>query len=354
MIVADLTHREVLFTAHTEARDLALSEIEAVVPGTVHRGWLAPDVGWATLAGSWPDLVTRFTQRSPIFCRHICPAQVRVPIGQVTEDLDVLARATTPLAELLGPEPFSVQTRLLGNGWPYGPFDVNTRLAEVFAAGGAPVDVRRPVQVVSVALTRAEAFLGVSRAVDNLSDWAGGARRFRRDPDQISRAEFKLLEAIEIFGLDPPADGRVLDLGAAPGGWTRIMRSFGAAVVAVDPADLAPALARDPGVRHVRGLAQAYLPTARQQFAAIVNDMRMDARDSARLMGMAEQALDPTGWAVMTLKLPKEGTSQVLSAALAVLRRFYIVTGVRQLFHNRSEVTVAMRSRSAPRPASRG
>ncbi len=60
------------------------------------------------------------------------------------------------------------------------------------------------------------------------------------------------------------------------------MRSFGAAVVAVDPADLAPALARDPGVRHVRVLAQDYLPTEQQRFAAIVNDMRMDARDSAR------------------------------------------------------------------------
>ncbi len=51
----------------------------------------------------------------------------------------------------------------------------------------------------------------------------------------------------------------------------------------------------------------------------------------------------------MTLKLPKERTAQVLSAALTLLRRHTVVTGVRQLFHNRSEVTVAMRSRSARR-----
>ncbi len=64
--------------------------------------------------------------------------------------------------------------------------------------------MRHPVQVVSVVLAPDEAFLGVSRAIDNLSDWAGGARRFRRDPDQISRAEFKLLEALEVFALDRP------------------------------------------------------------------------------------------------------------------------------------------------------
>ncbi len=352
--MTDLATHEVLFTAHTDGRDLALSEIEVALPGTVHRGWLAPDVGWVTLAGGWPDLVTRFTQRPPIFCRHICPAHVRIPLVQADGDLDALVCESGSLAGLLGPEPFSVQTRLLGSGWPYGPFDVNTRLAEVFARRGAPVDVRHPVQVVSVVLAPDEAFLGVSRAIDNLSDWAGGARRFRRDPDQISRAEFKLLEALEVFALDPPAEGLVLDLGAAPGGWTRVMRSFGAAVVAVDPADLAPALARDPGVRHVRALAQDYLPTEQQRFAAIVNDMRMDARDSARLMGMAAQSLDPVGWAVMTLKLPKERTAQVLSAALTLLRRHTVVTGVRQLFHNRSEVTVAMRSRSARRPANGG
>lgn len=346
--MADLTAHEVLFTAHTDGRDLAFSEIEAALPGTVHRGWLAPDVGWVTLVESWTDLAHRFAQRPPIFCRHICPAQLRVPIAQVPQDLDVLARASGALAEFLGPEPFSVQTRLLGSRWPYGPFDVNTRLAEVFAGGCAQVDVRHPVQVVSAVLAPDEGFLGVSRAADNLSDWAGGARRFRRDPDQISRAEFKLLEAVEVFGLDPPADGLVLDLGAAPGGWTRVMRTFGAAVVAVDPADLAPALAADPGVHHVRALAQDYLPTARRRFSAVVNDMRMDARDSARLMGVAAQTLDPQGWALMTLKLPKERTAQVLSAALAVLRRHTIVTGVRQLFHNRSEVTVAIRSRSAP------
>ena len=342
--MADLVDHEILFTADPDSRDLALSEVLAAAPGTTLRRWLALDVGWATLSEGWSNLAARFRERPPIFCRHICPAQVRVPLTQAPSDLEALVGASAPLADCLEPEqPISVQTRLLGAGWPYGPYDVNTRLAEVFTARGAQVDVRHPVDVVSVVLTPEEAFVGMSRAADNLSDWAGGARRFRRQPDQVSRAEFKLLEAMETFHLEPPDGGLVLDLGAAPGGWTRIMRSSGETVVAVDPADLATALSRDPGVHHVRELAQDYLPRARQRFGVILNDMRMDARDSARLMGLAADHLNPSGWAVMTLKLPKEGTTHVLSAALALLRQRYTVTGVRQLFHNRSEVTAALR-----------
>ncbi len=62
------------------------------------------------------DLVTRFLQRPPIFCRHICPAHVRIPLVQADDDLDALVCESGSLAELLGPEPFSVQTRLLAAG----------------------------------------------------------------------------------------------------------------------------------------------------------------------------------------------------------------------------------------------
>ncbi|MCU0519710.1 MAG: 50S rRNA methyltransferase [Anaerolineae bacterium] len=349
--MADAVDREVLFTADPDSRALALSEVLAAAPGASIRHWLATDVGWVTLVHGWSDLVASFYERPPIFCRHMYPAQVRVPLMQDSADLEALADASASLAQRLIPErPFSVQTRLLGRGWPFGPYLVNTRLAEMCVGLGATLDVRNPVDVLSVVLTPDEGFLGVSCAADNLSDWAGGARRFRREPDQISRAEFKLLEAMEIFHLDAPHEGLVLDLGAAPGGWTRVMRSGGASVVAVDPADLAPVLARDPQVRHVRSLAQVYLPDARQRFDVILNDMRMDARDSARVMSLAADRLGPAGWALVTLKLPKGGVTQVLSAALTLLRRRYTLIGVRQLFHNRSEVTAALR----PKPPGAG
>jgi 23S rRNA (cytidine2498-2'-O)-methyltransferase len=205
------------------------------------------------------------------------------------------------------------------------------------------LDVRRPEQILSVVLTPEQGYVGLSRAVDNLSDWAGGARRFKQEPEQVSRAEFKLLEALELFKLSLPAAGVALDLGAAPGGWTRILRQHALTVVAVDPAALDARIASDTAVRHIRQAAQSYLPATNEQFDVILNDMRMDARASAQVMGLAARNLRDGGWALLTLKLPQRGMAKVAAAALEALREWHEVIGARQLFHNRSEVTVALR-----------
>jgi 23S rRNA (cytidine2498-2'-O)-methyltransferase len=217
---------------------------------------------------------------------------------------------------------------------------------------GAPLDVRRPEQVLSVVCLPAHGFLGISAAADNLSDWAGGAHRFKREAGQISRAEFKLLEALEVFELTLPAGGVALDLGAAPGGWTRVLRRHALRVVAVDPADLHPLIESDPAVVHVRQTAGECLPT-REQFDVILNDMRMDADGSVRLMILAADSLKPAGLAVMTLKLPGQRRAQVVARSLDLLRQRYRIVGARQLFHNRREITVALKRARNPHAVSR-
>ncbi len=333
-----------ILTADPDSSAIALDEIRAVDPGARLRRWLAPGVGWVAPEMDWASLARRLGERPPIFCRHICPVQASIALRQDARDLDDLAAAARSLAAQLDrTQTFSVQTRQIGAGWPYTRYEVNQRLAEELAAQGAPLDVRQPAQVLSVVLTPAEGCLGLSRAVDNLSDWAGGARRFKHEVEQISRAEFKLLEALELFRLNLPSGGLALDLGAAPGGWTRILRGHAMRVVAVDPGDLHPSLVTDRAVRHVRQTAQQYLPAANDSFDVILNDMRMDARDSARVMNGAGRNLNRNGgWALLTLKLPRKGVAQVAHMALEVLRERYTVTGARQLFHNRSEITVAL------------
>lgn len=347
--IAPVKGTEVVFTTDPASRRFALDEVLGTAPGSELVRWLAPDVGLVSLVTSWDVLVAIFREQPPIFCRHIFPVRLHVAIDQAPADLDLLADAAARLAPEFDPDrPFSVQTRLLDEGWPYGPYDVNTRLADVWVAAGGTLDVRQPEQVLSVVLTAREGYVGRSPVSENLSDWAGGARRFRREKGQISRAEFKLLEALEVFELQVPEGGVALDLGAAPGGWTRILRRHGMRVVAVDPADLVPALAQDPDVHHVRALAQDALPGIETAFDVVLNDMRVDARDSARLMLRAAANLEPTGWALMTLKLPKHSLIGTMKGALDVLGAAYTVTGVRQLFHNRSEVTVALRRKGTP------
>lgn len=340
----DLKDKSLILTSHPLAARAALREVQSVDPGARLQRWLSSGVGWVALSAGWDALAARLRERPAIFCRHICPAQVSVALAQTLDDVDTLAAASERLTDGLDPaQTFSVQTRLLGQGWPYARYDANQRLSEIWIGRGYRLNVRQPEQVVSVVLAHEQGFLGVSRAVDNLSDWAGGARRFKREEGQISRAEFKLLEALELFSLEAPAGGLALDLGAAPGGWTRVLRVRSMQVVAVDPGDLDSRLAVDPAVRHECQTAETYLQTAQERFDVILNDMRMDAIDSARIMVKASGLLKPSGWALMTLKLPKKRLDRAAAAAIDVLSRHYAVIGARQLFHNRNEVTVALR-----------
>ena len=341
-----------ILTAHPASGSAALSEVRSIDPGSRLRKWLAPGVGWVELGIDWDSLAMRFREQPPVFCRHICPVQVHIPLKQDVADLDDLAEVSRQLLPQLNlAQTFSVQTRLMASGWPYARYDVNERLSKELMGQGVPLDVRRPEQVFSVVLTPDQGYLGLSRAADNLSDWAGGARRFMAEEGQISRAEFKLLEALELFELSFPAHGVALDLGAAPGGWTRVLRNHDMSVVAVDTADLDQRFISDLAVRHVRQTAQSYLPTTDQRFDVILNDMRMDARVSARIMVSAVRNLKAGGWALLTLKLPKRGIEKIAASALDVLRRCYTVMGARQLFHNRNEITVALRRASQGEPS---
>ena len=346
-----------ILTTAPDAQELAAAELAQESPQATIRGVLAPGVLLIDLAERFLALAERWRQQPPIFIRHICPVFWEIPLVGGMEDFDRMDHALADdLCALIDPElPFSVQARLLA-AVPYKPFDLNRALADrIVAAVGAPLEVRKPCQVVSVVVGALpgeplHGYVGLSLAQHNLSDWAGGVRRFAREPAQISRSEFKLLEALELFAIATPARGVALDLGAAPGGWTRVLRQRGLYVTAVDPAPLDPRLAHDRAIRYRPLTAQEYLASGPDTFDLIVNDMRMDARDSARLMVAYARYLVPDGAALITLKLPEREPRAVLDQALRLLERGYRVVGARQLFHNRSEVTVHLRhtSRSAP------
>jgi 23S rRNA (cytidine2498-2'-O)-methyltransferase len=95
--------------------------------------------------------------------------------------------------------------------------------------------------------------------------------------------------------------------------------------------------------------AEAYLHDEPDQFDLIVNDMRMDGRDSARLMVACARLLYRHGAAIMTLKLPETQRMPILEHTLEILRSAYTVAGARQLFHNRSEITLYLRPNKSSR-----
>jgi 23S rRNA (cytidine2498-2'-O)-methyltransferase len=355
--------------------DLAEQELRRASAHSHAAAHLAPGVLLVDVKEQFAALAAAWQATPPIFVRHICPVHQVVPLWDSPGDPDELAEAlihpqSRSLADALAPEqPFSVQTRLFGE-LPYKPFDVNQAVSQALSTyTGAALDVRVPQQVLSIvcaALSPAVVerlprelhagsqaalygLIGLSTPHQNLSDWAGGARRFAREEGQVSRSEFKLLEALDVFDIKLPPRGVALDLGASPGGWTRVLRQRGQYVTAVDPGALDERITADPGVRYKRMTAEAYLHDEPDQFDVIVNDMRMDGRDSARLMAAYARLLYPHGLAIMTLKLPEARRMPILEHALDILRSAYTVAGARQLFHNRSEITLYLRPARARR-----
>lgn len=345
----------VLFSFGTDVKLVAEAEIREIFPHIPPFVWLEADPGeeagvaLASLPVNFEACVSRLERTRPIFLRHIAPVQRTVSLTGGAEDMASLQEAVGELSEQIDPaQTVSVQSRLLGDNVTrgYTRTELNRALfEEISKRTGATLDARAPQQVVSVCCTVDAAFVGVSQTQQNRSPWPGGERRFKREEGQISRSEFKLLEALEVFGTVLPPNGVALDIGAAPGGWTRVLRQKKLRVIAVDPADLDDRLLADSGVENIHHAIQFYRPT--EPYDVIVNDLTMDARDSVIAMLALRSHLKPGGIGIITLKLPRHEVSgqtllKFVRTDINRLASGFTVIGARHLFHNRSEITVAL------------
>lgn len=170
---------------------------------------------------------------------------------------------------------------------------------------------------------------------------AGGRQRMRRGADAPSRASMKLEEALTELGLEPSRGEECVDLGAAPGGWTRRLIERGAKVIAVDPANLAPELASHPKVRHVKQSAFAFEPDEPVDW--LFCDMAWRPLEVAQLLAKWARR----GWAlhlVANIKLPMKDKNPILLRVRRTLEEGgWKNLTVRQLYHDRDEVTVTAR-----------
>lgn len=369
----------VVVTAHPEFLNAALDELKQINKRLMLDEMLVPGIALCRVPNA-TELMHHTAERQSIFVRHLAPIQAIINLTNSENDIGKLALAIAELPTfslLERGQRFAVQTRLVqvdegsadtsaeqtdvptvSQNRAYSGGRLNQLLAKAIAEEtGAVESIKRPQIIVSLLCTMEKAYLGISLARDNLSAWPGGMRHFAQTADQISRAEFKLLEALEVFGLSLPSRRRALDLGAAPGGWTRLLLEAGLSVVAVDPAKLDPRLLRSPlshRLEHYEGYAEVYLEEAikrHKQYDIIANDMRMDAREASRLLVQAGKCLRPDGFIVSTLKLPHVTPNidplKNLKEALHLLSRRFNIVQAHQLFHNRQEVTVIT---AQPRP----
>jgi len=121
----------------------------------------------------------------------------------------------------------------------------------------------------------------------------------------VATAVRKLDEALSVVSALHSSDsaslrlGRAIDVGAAPGAWTARLAERCSVVVAVDPANLAPAVAALPNVRHVQRLARDAVDDVRRLLGGELADILCcDAN---------EHPADAVQWIVPLLPLLKPG-----------------------------------------------
>jgi len=340
-----------IITYFPEFKKLALKEV-AQASGAFARDI---DKGMCVIDGA-ESLAVELTAADPVFVRHIMPVHFEDELcGEKEADCATILAAAKQYFILQKGERFSVQCRILntqrhmyGNvEKAYSTRDIEIFIGSYFDSTGA-VSVfstselvsEQEFKVISIFVHNQKFYLGFSNVKDNLNAHCDEHRILSRIGREISRAENKLKEAVVKFELKLNGEGRALDIGAAPGGWTKVLADFGYKVTAVDPGMLNDSLYEHPHITHIKDKVENVV--FNEGFDVTVNDMNCDPQDAAQIMVDIAKLLKSSGVAVLTLKLPFSDVERSIRESVEILEQAYIIKSIKSLSHNRREVTVLL------------
>lgn len=172
--------------------------------------------------------------------------------------------------------------------------------------------------------------------------------RMRMDEEAPSRSYLKLEEAFFRMGCCPVAGERVIDLGAAPGGWTYACLKRGAEVLAVDHGPLKLKNTGCGRVQHIKANGLTFgIPENWEQVDWLVGDMLVDPGAATGLLRRWMQQRS-VRHVVCNVKIPQREPYEAIRSLLRELAANHAWdSAVKQLYHNRREVTVMAINRLA-------
>lgn len=171
----------------------------------------------------------------------------------------------------------------------------------------------------------------------------GGQRRMADDAKAPSRSYLKVEEACGVLGCQPASAELVVDLGAAPGGWSYSAARRGARVIAVDNGPLKGGARDHPLIEHRREDVFGFRPPAGTGVDWLFCDLVEDPHHVAR--NLIAPWLE-TGWCrryVINLKFGRADPLALLRGVTtpdSIFARRSGLLCVRHLYHDREELTV--------------
>lgn len=295
------------------------------------------------------DFTNQLLENSPIFIKHIMPVMATGKIKESLEDDKREILNNMKHIAALSEEPFAVQCRIISggkNGLNYSSKDLEVFLGTYYEKIGniptfSDTNLKNvDIKILSILINHDNYYLGFSSSKENLNFHCDEYRICGKRGREISRAENKLKEALVKFNITLDGEGYALDVGAAPGGWTKVLADYGYQVVAVDPGDLKPELEKDARIHHYKCRIEDL--DFENFFDIIVDDMNVDPQTTAKIMNNLSSALKENGIAIVTLKLPNKFEEDILDSS-SILSENYDVLTIKSLFHNRQEVTAMLK-----------
>jgi 23S rRNA (cytidine2498-2'-O)-methyltransferase len=204
--------------------------------------------------------------------------------------------------------------------------------------------IKDPDKVISILITNDKCFIGISDVGSNLSSWNGGMIHYKKDDNDVSRAKFKLMEAIYVFEIDMFSIHNAIDLGAAPGGWTSVLLEHDITVTAVDTGDMDQSLLENKNLTFIKENVSD-IALEDDTYDMLTSDISWSPINTAKMALKCSHSLKKGGIAVVTVKLMNNKIGKTIKDVKNIYSEIYDIIQVKQLFHNRDEVTIYMKKR---------
>ena len=299
----------------------------------------------ASTSMSKEDFTTTLLNNKPVFIRHISSFD---SVGEITESMtteDIANMVMKHNTEIEKNSKIAVQIRKVRGEYYFNPIDLKGEIDKLLVELGAVAEIKDPDYIISVLLDGANCYMGMSHSKLNVSTWSGGMIHYKKDEVDISRAKYKLIEAISTFKLDLSKVHNALDLGAAPGGWTSVLLEKEIAVTAVDIAAMDVRLNKFKNYTNIKGNITG-LDLPEQSFDLLVADISLNSKSTATMINKASRFLKNNGYAIVTVKLAGDKVRRSIKEVKEIYQEVFEIEEVKQLFHNKDEVTMLLKKRS--------
>lgn len=309
----------------------------------------------------------------------------RVDASLPGRDTAAVCAAVASLAEALAAGPIRLEVKSVASGLGLSAKSAEVEIGRELERNGIAVDLSSPSTIFYVVFLRDSVEIGHAPADPASRTAADAFRNLDAAGGSVSRAGYKIREAVGFFGIDMSSVGSALDIGAAPGGWTDYLLGRGARVLAVDRALLdyrklashgrrilvltdveggRPPMPEVEGVSvagigdaegfgaydavhvmaNLRGAALGGLLSRFGSFDMLTVDVNSSPAEAASLASSLAARLRPGSPLIMTLKLTTMSIRKHMGEVVEGLSVGYSSIRFKKLPHNRLEITVFARS----------